>query len=88
MGGAPIGRTKDQLFNPHHLRAVQVRPTFLRTGLDVPVHPQNVLGNHTISLFVGIIGYDKEQIETGEQRVRKGNVPVGILVHIVLDSHQ
>lgn len=43
MGGAPIGRTKDQLFNPRHLRAVQVKRTFFRTGLDVPVHSQNVL---------------------------------------------
>lgn len=67
---------------------MQVRPTFLRTRLNVSVHPQNVLGNHTISLFVGVVGYNKEQIETGEQRVWKSNVPVGILVHIILDSHQ
>lgn len=52
------------------------------------MYPQNVFGNHTISLFVGVIGYNKEQIETGEQRVRKSNVPMRILVHIVLNSHQ
>lgn len=60
--------------------------TFLDTRLEVPMHPQDVLRDGPVPLFVGIVGDDKQQIETGQQRIRQGNVPMRILVHVVLQD--
>jgi hypothetical protein len=43
-----------------------------------------MLGDLSVSLLVGVVGDDKEKIETREKRVGKSNVPVRIFVNIVL----
>jgi hypothetical protein len=47
----------------------RVALTLLDTWLEVPVHPQDVLRDHPITLLVRVVGDDEQQIETGQQRV-------------------
>jgi hypothetical protein len=48
------------------------------------VHPQNMFRDLSVSLLVRIIGDDKEQIETGQQRVGQSDISVRVFVDIVL----
>lgn len=48
------------------------------------MHPQDVLRDHAITLLVRVVGDNKQQVETGQQRVWQGDVSVGVLVYVVL----
>jgi hypothetical protein len=48
------------------------------------VHPQDVVGDLSVSLFINVVSYDEEQIETRQERVGEGDVLVWIFVNIVL----
>lgn len=60
--------------------------TFLDTRLQIHVHSQHVFTDRTIPLLVGVIGNDKQQIETREQRIRQRNVSMRVFMHIVLKA--
>jgi hypothetical protein len=62
----------------------RVALTLLDTWLEVPVHPQDVLRDHPVTLLVRVVGDDEQQVETGQQRVWQCDVSVGVLVYVVL----
>src|SRR5690606_10625850 len=60
------------------------RSALLGAHLAVSVHAQNVFRDLSVPGVFDVIRDDKQQIETGQQRIGKGNVLVGVLVSIVL----
>lgn len=60
------------------------RLTLLYSRLDVSVHPQHMLRDHPVPLLVRIVRDHKQEIETREERVGEGNVPVWVFVDVVL----
>ena len=60
------------------------RSTLFDTRLEVSVHPQNMLRDLSITLLVRVVRDDKQEIETGQERIGQGNVSVRIFVYVVL----
>ena len=65
---------------------VDDRRALLDARRQVTVHTQDVVRDLAVATFVDVIRHDKEKVETGEKRIRKGNVLVWVLVHVVLEG--
>ena len=48
------------------------------------MHSQDMLRDHPVSLLVRVVRHHEQQVETGQEGVRKRNVLVRILVHVIL----
>jgi hypothetical protein len=49
------------------------------------VHAEDVVCNLPVPGLVDVVGDDEEEVESGEQRVREGDVLVRVFVRVVLD---
>ena len=58
--------------------------TFFHTRLQVPMHPQHMLRYHPVPLLIHIVRYHKQQIETGQERIRQSDVSMRVFMHVVL----
>lgn len=56
----------------------------LYARLKVAVEAEHVVRDQAIALFVDVVRYDEEQVETREQGVRKRDILMRVLVYVVL----
>ena len=48
------------------------------------MHPQDMLRDLPVSLFIRVVCHHEEKIETGQKGIRKGDVPMRVFVDIIL----
>jgi hypothetical protein len=63
------------------------RRTLFQPRLQVAMHPENMLRDHSVPLLVDVVRYDEEEIESREKRIGKGDVSMRIFVDVVLHEH-